>query len=204
MTYMSTSTLRHFLVRVLQRIITYCYRFIGILEPAIDYSSDGLYRTELKLFLQTFFPGIRGKRVLDLGTGQWGWTKQSIGELCDVTTFDVRDGEHVDVVGNVYELLHFFEENTFDYVFATDVFEHLLDIPRALNGVRSVLKRGGTLIISTPFNKELHGEEYGDYWRVTRQGWDVLLRQNGFERKRMQWVGQEIFPKAYLLDAQKV
>lgn len=104
-----------------------------------------------------------GMQVLDLACGP-GFTAcelaREVGPQGTVTGVDINEAliavahqakasEGVENVsfttGNVYELS--LPENTFDFVYARFVFQHLNDPQRALARIRSVLKPGGTLCI---------------------------------------------------------
>lgn len=189
--------------KLLQKNIQLSYKFIGRLDRSTN-REDGLYRSELKRFLQSFTEQLKGQKVLDVGSGSWTWTKDTFSPLCDLTTFDIVPHENVDVIGNLYHLHDSFPgEPRFDIIIATDVFEHVSRIPDALQQITNVLRSGGRLIASTPFKKNLHGEDYGDYWRITRQGWEYLLEQSGFENITISWLGEELFPIAYFVRALK-
>lgn len=47
-----------------------------------------------------------------------------------------------------------FDESTFDYIFATDVLEHIPDDRKAMSELYRVLKKGGTAYLSVPLQKE--------------------------------------------------
>ena len=133
-----------------------------------------------------------------------GWTKEILSPVADVTSFDTANHENVDIVGDIYELTTIFKDKQkFDVAIISDVFEHLPDIPKALKEVLGIMNPGGIILLSTPFQKELHGEEYGDYFRITRQGWKYMLTEAGCIDIKIQWVGSEKFPKAYMVSSRK-
>lgn len=83
-----------------------------------------------------------------------------------------------------------------------ETLEHVTDPQIAINEIYKSLKDGGTLLASTPFFYEIHGEEYGDYWRITRQGWQKLLKD--FTSIKITHVGlHELKPHHYLIIARK-
>ena len=190
--------------KLLQKNIQLSYALIGMLNLNNDFKQDGLYLSALKRFLQSFAQELRGKNVLDVGSGSWEWTKETFSSICEVTTFDIVPHKNIDVVGDLYHLHESFAgEPRIDAVIATDVFEHLTRPSEALQQITAVLKPGGFLLGSTPFKKNLHGEDYGDYWRITRQGWQHLLKQAGFVNISISWLGEELFPVAYFMHATK-
>jgi SAM-dependent methyltransferase len=69
-----------------------------------------------------------------------------------------------------------FPDNSMDGVVLTEVLEHCIDPQGAINQVRRVLKPGGLLLVTSPFCWPTHQtEDYKDYWRFARQGWELLL-----------------------------
>jgi SAM-dependent methyltransferase len=161
------------------------------------------YREALIAFLETNLKTPKGK-ILDLGSGQWTWTKDRLAQChdCELTSFDKAKAINVDVVGDLIELDKFFKSNTFDMVICTDVIEHVNQPFKAICRINDVLKPGGIFLASCPFDKELHGEDYGDYWRITRQGWKELLKDT-FTEISIEWLGEELKPKAYFIKAIK-
>ena len=68
------------------------------------------------------------------------------------------------VRGNIQQLE--LDDNLFDFVMSTEVFEHLPDPARALQELRRVAKPGAHLIISVPFEPFFHWGNIlrGKYW----------------------------------------
>lgn len=87
---------------------------------------------------------------------------------------DIRPGNGVDVVANVYNLP--FKEGEFDVVLCMTVLEHLEDPTRAIKEMRRVLKVGGRIIVSVPFMFPMH-DVPGDYWRFTKFGLQKLFSE---------------------------
>jgi len=71
-----------------------------------------------------------------------------------------------------------FRAGAFDAVKATEVLEHVPDVPGALAECRRVLRPGGHLVITVPFLERVHGDP-GDYTRYTRSMWERLLAEAG-------------------------
>lgn len=83
------------------------------------------------------------------------------------------------VQGDVYALpLH---DRVMDAVLCTEVVEHLLEPPQALQEMWRVLKANGYLFLSVPFLVGMHCDSYGDYYRWTELGLRKLLANNRFE-----------------------
>ncbi len=65
---------------------------------------------------------------------------------------------------------------SYDWVLAIAVLEHVNDMHAVVREITRVLKPGGKAYISVPFHNELHFTRgYGDYWRVSPFGFHELL-----------------------------
>lgn len=81
------------------------------------------------------------------------------------------------VVANILELP--FENESFDYLFADQVLEHVEGNPhKALQETARVLRPGGIAIHTTCFMQEPH-EEPKDFWRFSTYGLELLCKENG-------------------------
>lgn len=64
--------------------------------------------------------------------------------------------------------------STFDLIVCTEVLEHTLNPFLAIKEIYRLLKKGGVLLMSTPFDFRIHGP-LPDCWRFTEHGIRVLL-----------------------------
>jgi len=112
-------------------------------------------------------------KILDIGGGPRSFAKKNFE---NVFTLDVRDMGDVDYVGDIHVLSQVVPPNSFDTVICAEVFEHTTNPWTAITEIMKVLKPGGLFIGTGPLLHELHGEDYGDYWRITPQGWELLLK----------------------------
>lgn len=64
----------------------------------------------------------------------------------------------------------------FEFVIATEVLEHVLQPFDAANELFRILKPGGLLFMSTPFDFRIHGP-LPDCWRFTEHGLRALLKK---------------------------
>ena len=72
-----------------------------------------------------------------------------------------------------------FQDNYFDSIFSSEVFEHIPNINEILNELNRVLKKDGRILITVPFVWYEHECPY-DYLRYTSFGIKHLLESKGF------------------------
>ena len=122
------------------------------------YRSGAEYERSSKRFMRALVPADRPLRILDVGCG----TGLNAAQLArcghDVFGIDVSavaieklraqglEGSVVDIEADPLPL----PENTFDLVYASEVIEHCADTAGFLRNLSRVLKRDGTLLLSTP------------------------------------------------------
>lgn len=73
-----------------------------------------------------------------------------------------------------------FEDEYFDNVFSSEVFEHVFNIEELLYEINRVLKHGGRLCFTCPFVWDEHEQPY-DFARYTSFAVEHLLTKNGFK-----------------------
>lgn len=77
----------------------------------------------------------------------------------------------LDVCNNNSEIV---DSNYFDVVLCAEVLEHCLNPFSAIEEMRRIIKPGGILLLTTPFNFRIHGP-LPDCWRFTEHGLRALL-----------------------------
>ena len=73
-----------------------------------------------------------------------------------------------------------FENNNFDSIFCSEVFEHVFNLEEVIKELNRVLKIDGKILLTMPFVWELHEKPY-DFARYTVFGIKSILEKNGFE-----------------------
>ena len=72
-----------------------------------------------------------------------------------------------------------FENNIFNTIFATEVFEHIHDLETALNEIYRVLKKDGIIFFTVPFLWPLY-EAPNDEYRYTPYSLEKIFKKAGF------------------------
>lgn len=92
-------------------------------------------------------------------------------------TFDVVEIYNPDIVGDITKTD--FDNETWDVVICVQTMEHIPNIWDISDEVYRILKPGGYFIIDCPWDYPYHGEiEFGDYWRITKDGMSALFSKN--------------------------
>jgi ubiquinone/menaquinone biosynthesis C-methylase UbiE len=141
-------------------------------------------RRRLYESVRALAPKLGGK-LLDFGCG----SKPYIDLFTSATSYtgvDIEvsghshENEHIDIY---YDGKHLpFEDNSYDNIFSTEVFEHVFNIDEILPEIYRVLKPGGQLLITCPFVCPEHEQPY-DFARYTSFGIKHILQKHGFEVK---------------------
>ena len=86
---------------------------------------------------------VHGERVLHIGPGKKA--------LAGATTIDILDLPGIDVVHNLDNTPWPFADNTFDLIFAHNVFEHLDDQIAIMKEMKRILKPKGSIVVTVPY-----------------------------------------------------
>lgn len=84
-----------------------------------------------------------------------------------------------------------FEDNHFDSVFSSEVFEHIFNLDEILKEINRVMKPGATLLITCPFAICEH-EVPHDFARYSSYGIKSMLERSGFEILQQDKTGNSI------------
>lgn len=115
--------------------------------------------------------------LLDLGCGYKPFkgllTNVAIQKYTGVDFDTTRSA--ADIVAPVDDLP--LDDHSFDAIIASEVFEHTLNLDKAINELRRVAKNGALVYISTPFMFPEHGTPF-DFQRMTRYKYQDLFRHD--------------------------
>lgn len=131
--------------------------------------------------------GSRGRVALDLGCGPLKKDPSWIG-------VDRLDHDGVDLVGDVFEVLAAFPENSVDAIYSSHFVEHLPDLERIVSATGRVLRPGGRMTVITPHFSNPYF--YSDYTHRSFFGlytFSYLADENLFKRKVPNYGGKREF-----------
>ena len=136
-----------------------------------------------KVLQRTGLAGKITRRRLDAFLKKYATTGKTLDIGCSTgpyatyfpnrTGLDIKKTPAVDIVADCHDL-HMIGDEQFDCVLCTEVLEHLHTPQQAINEFHRVLKKNGTLILTTRFIYPLHDVPH-DYYRYTRYGLEHLL-----------------------------
>lgn len=147
-------------------------------------------------------PWIKARqgRVLEVGCGAQPY-RHLLPANCDYQGLDwAMAGEVFDYHATDVQLFSGgpfpFPDASFDSVFHTEVLKHVPDPLEFLQQCRRVLKPGGALFFSVPFQARFHYIPH-DYWRFTPSGLALLLGKAGFAEVTATPRGTDVTVAAY-------
>lgn len=117
----------------------------------------------------------------DLGCGTRPYERDILEYAKSYIGVDWSSSPHglvADLVINLNNLLPL-DDRIADTVVSFQVLEHLCEPQIMLNEAFRILKPGGTLLLSVPFQWSVHEAPY-DYFRFTTFGIDYILKKSGF------------------------
>jgi SAM-dependent methyltransferase len=123
---------------------------------------------------------IRGV-VYDLGCGTRPYEKEILvfaDRYIGVDWANTLHGLHADIVANLNQPLPI-ESDVADTVISLQVMEHLCEPQVMVGEAFRILKAGGTVYITVPFQWWVHEAPY-DFFRFTRYGLEYMLNKAGF------------------------
>lgn len=91
-----------------------------------------------------------------------------------VETLDISPDAQCTYIADLCVTNLHIQEKRFDFIVCTEVLEHTGNPFLAINEMHRLLKPGGVLFLSTPFNLRIHGP-LPDCWRFTEHGLRMLL-----------------------------
>ena len=121
--------------------------------------------------LKRIYRKLKPGRTLFIGAS-WKEYYKSLIPATEFLTLDIDDFYEPDILSDVHDIKC--ENESFDTVVATRIFEHCYDPQKAVKEVHRILKKGGVCVIEVPFIYKRHSSH--DYYRFTRWGLAYLLK----------------------------
>jgi SAM-dependent methyltransferase len=132
--------------------------------------------------IKKFSSNFKNGRLLDFGCGSKPY--RSLFKVDEYVGLDTNDSGHshknenIDVLYDGKKIP--FDDSTFDYIFSSEVLEHVFNIDEIIPELNRVLKVEGKILITLPFVWGEHEQPY-DFARYTSFGLKSILEKNGFE-----------------------
>lgn len=149
---------------------------IGIFINPFFFIRRGLYKN-----VKMLAPKLSGK-LLDFGCGSKPY--ENLFSVSQYIGLDMEKTGHnhinskVDVFYDGKQIP--FDNETFDSIFCSEVFEHVFNLDEVLIEISRVLKKNGQILITVPFAWNEHEIPY-DFGRYTSFGIRDILEKNGYE-----------------------
>jgi ubiquinone/menaquinone biosynthesis C-methylase UbiE len=125
---------------------------------------------------------MKGGKLLDVGCGSKPY--KAIFDVDEYIGIDIEVSGHNHNSSDIDKYYDGkvipYDNNSFDHVFSSEVFEHVFNIDELLNEIHRVLKVGGKFCFTCPFVWDEHEQPY-DYARYTSFAIHHLLSKHGFE-----------------------
>ena len=117
-------------------------------------------------------PGIK---ILEIGSRNITGSKfRNLFDKAEYVGFDFYPSENVDVSGDAHKLTEYFQDEEFDLIFSSAVFEHLAMPWIVAEEISKILKVGGQVFIETHFSFSSH-ERPWNFFQFSDMGLKALF-----------------------------
>lgn len=153
-----------------------------LVPSARDVEALALIRANVRAFMRRAAAAHPGgpARLLDVAPQDHEGARPFFPAEVVVETLDIDPAAGCTFTGDICRPVPGVEDGRFDYVVCTEVLEHVLQPFDAVAEIRRMLRPGGVLFLSTPFDFRIHGP-LPDCWRFTEHGLRALLRDFAIE-----------------------
>lgn len=135
--------------------------------------------------------------TLDIAPQDHGGAKPYFPSYANIETLDIDPNAGCTYTGDLCEFNSQIADERYDFIVCTEVLEHTLDPFAAVKEMYRMLKKGGKLFLSTPFNFRIHGP-LPDCWRFTEHGLRAMFSK-GFKIVKLDSL---VDPDRYLMPIQ--
>jgi len=135
-----------------------------------------MIRQNISSFLEVCAKKYDGERILMLDIApQVHEGAKAYFQKANVESLDIDPSSGATYIADITKYNKFLRNGTFDIIVCTEVLEHTLDPFAAVKEIYRLLKSGGSLFLTVPFNFRIHGP-LPDCWRFTEHGLRELLK----------------------------
>jgi len=113
-------------------------------------------------------------RLLDIAPQNHEGARPFFPAFINIETFDIDPKSGATHIGDICRKNDGIIDATYDFIVCTEVLEHTLQPFSALVELWRMLKPGGVIFVSVPFNFRIHGP-LPDCWRFTEHGLRALF-----------------------------
>jgi SAM-dependent methyltransferase len=144
-----------------------------------------------------------GGRLLDIAPQIHEGARPFFPSSVEVDTLDIDPASGCTYIADLCRHNPALPGGRYDFVVCTEVLEHTVQPFDAVREIRRLLKPGGLLFLTTPFNFRIHGP-LPDCWRFTEHGLRRLLQEFEIvELAALETPGRALMPIHYAVTARK-
>jgi len=113
---------------------------------------------------------VENKKICEVGSYNVNGSFRDIVESFkpfEYIGIDIEAGPGVDIICSADNLVKKFDEDRFDMVITTCVFEHIRNWKISISNIKRVTKPGGIILFVVPSRWQLHSYPY-DFWRYSK------------------------------------
>ena len=143
----------------------------------------------------------RSGSLLEVGCGNQPY-RHMLPDRCTYTGLDWEGSAAEFAIQHIRDVVYYkgdifpFSDQSFDALFHTEVIEHVADYRQFLKECHRVLKPGGKIMFTVPFQARFHFIPV-DFWRFTKSGLELILAEAEFSDIRVRPRGTDLVVACY-------
>jgi hypothetical protein len=172
-------------------------------------TQDNEYLAQLRENVEKFMSRVALQYVgssgllLDVAPQDHKGARPFISQKIQIETLDIDPASSATHIADLCNCVLKVGVNRYDYIVCTEVLEHTRQPFDAVNSIYSMLKQGGLVFVTTPFNFRIHGP-LPDCWRFTEHGLRELFKNfEIIEIDELECQNRFLMPIQYTLVARK-